>query len=39
MKLTCTNCGYAWEYGGQMQQATCPSCARKVRILEQLGKR
>lgn len=28
----CHHCGYEWEYGGKMNQATCPSCQRKTPV-------
>jgi hypothetical protein len=28
----CEYCGYQWEYGGEMQMATCPSCQRKTPV-------
>jgi predicted Zn-ribbon and HTH transcriptional regulator len=28
----CHNCGYEWEYSGEMKQATCPSCGRKTPV-------
>lgn len=24
--VSCKHCGYGWDYGGSMDQATCPSC-------------
>lgn len=26
------DCGYEWEYSGEMQMATCPSCQRKTLV-------
>lgn len=28
----CDSCGYAWRYTGDLDQATCPSCSKKVQI-------
>lgn len=28
----CDNCGYEWEYGGDLQRATCPSCQSKTTV-------
>jgi len=28
----CHNCGYEWNYGGEMQKATCPSCGTKTPV-------
>lgn len=32
MKIKCTHCKHKWEYKGKAQQATCPSCLRKVKV-------
>lgn len=29
-EVTCQHCGYGWEYSGELQSATCPSCQRKT---------
>lgn len=29
-KLRCHDCGYVWDYHGDLQRATCPSCQAKV---------
>lgn len=34
----CDNCDYAWEYGGDLLKATCPSCSGKVSV-DSAGKR
>lgn len=31
-EMKCTNCGYEWQYSGEMMQATCPSCQRKTPV-------
>jgi rubrerythrin len=28
IEITCSNCGYNWEYTGNAKRATCPSCGR-----------
>jgi hypothetical protein len=28
---TCDHCEYEWEYSGDMDMATCPSCQRKTK--------
>ncbi len=28
--VECSNCGYTWEYGGELQKVTCPSCQHKT---------
>jgi len=30
MIVECHHCGYEWDYQGDMQRATCPSCSRKT---------
>jgi len=30
--VTCTHCDYRWEYGGDLQYATCPSCRSKTAV-------
>lgn len=32
MKIICDNCDYEWDFGGKLQQATCPNCGSKVKI-------
>jgi len=34
--INCPNpkCKYKWKYGGSLLYATCPSCRRNVKILE-----
>lgn len=33
MDLTCHNCGYTWDYGGNSDYyATCPRCHYKVPV-------
>jgi hypothetical protein len=34
--INCPNpkCKYRWKYGGSLLYATCPSCRRNVKILE-----
>jgi len=32
MMTECTNCGYEWDYTGELQQATCPSCQKKTPV-------
>ena len=35
--LTCQNCGYSWEYGGDSDYyATCPRCLRKVPVKKEV---
>ena len=34
MKQKC-NCGYEWNYGGKLKNATCPSCLAKVVVVEE----
>jgi len=34
MKTKCENCGYKWEYKGELEHATCPNCNRKTRVAE-----
>lgn len=29
---TCDNCEYEWEYSGNLQMTTCPSCQRKTSV-------
>jgi len=31
-EVECHRCGYEWEYGGDMNRATCPSCGRKTPV-------
>lgn len=31
-EVECHHCEYEWEYGGEMERATCPSCGRKTGI-------
>ena len=31
MKIKCTNCGYDWEYKGQLDYTTCPNCQKKTK--------
>lgn len=33
-RLICPHCGYAWNYGGKLLKATCPSCNQKVDVEE-----
>lgn len=28
----CDNCGYEWEYSGDLPWATCPACTRKTEV-------
>jgi hypothetical protein len=30
--VECHRCGYLWDYGGNLDQATCPSCQRKTPV-------
>ena len=30
----CDNCGYEWEYTGELERATCPSCQLKTLVEE-----
>lgn len=30
MDVTCHNCGYDWEYSGDLPQTTCPACGLKT---------
>jgi len=30
VEVECQNCGYIWEYSGEMWTATCPRCNRKT---------
>lgn len=30
--MKCEHCEYEWEYSGDMQMATCPSCMRKTSV-------
>lgn len=30
----CNQCGYEWEYSGDLQMTTCPSCQRKTEVDE-----
>lgn len=30
--VTCRHCEYVWDYSGEMQMATCPSCQRKTPV-------
>lgn len=30
--VECQHCDYEWEYSGEMQMATCPSCQRKTPV-------
>jgi endogenous inhibitor of DNA gyrase (YacG/DUF329 family) len=30
--VECHRCGYLWDYGGVLGQATCPSCQRKTSV-------
>ena len=30
MTLECDHCGYEWDYTGDLEMATCPSCNRKT---------
>lgn len=32
--MQCPHCGYIWNYGGNMQKATCPSCGYKCKVEE-----
>ncbi len=35
MKLTCSNCGYEWDYQGESDYyATCPRCKTSVKVEE-----
>lgn len=29
---TCVHCDYTWEYGGELEKATCPSCNLKTPV-------
>jgi len=33
MKIKCENCGYRWDYKGQLEHTTCPNCNRKTRVV------
>jgi len=34
MKIKCNNCGYEWDYNGNMKLfATCSNCMRKIPII------
>jgi predicted Zn-ribbon and HTH transcriptional regulator len=33
-QLKCPKCDYDWDYTGQMQTATCPSCKGNVKVEE-----
>lgn len=28
--VKCDNCGYEWQYSGELPNTTCPSCQRKT---------
>jgi len=28
----CHDCGYEWEYSGDMKRATCPNCGVKTKV-------
>ena len=30
--VTCTHCGYEWQYSGNLKMATCPSCSGKTPV-------
>jgi predicted Zn-ribbon and HTH transcriptional regulator len=32
--VECEHCGYEWEYGGELEFATCPSCRTKTAATE-----
>jgi len=31
--IVCENCGYEWEYKGELEHTTCPNCNRKTRVV------
>lgn len=31
-EVTCNNCGYEWDYSGDLLLATCPSCGLKTDV-------
>ena len=30
----CHDCGYEWDYAGELRKATCPSCGIKTDVAE-----
>ena len=32
MKKTCQRCDYEWDYKGELENPTCPSCGYKIRL-------
>lgn len=30
--VECSHCGYEWDYSGELQFATCPSCRTKTAV-------
>jgi transposase len=30
--VTCHNCGYEWDYKGNLEKATCPGCSYKTDV-------
>jgi len=30
--MICKHCNYEWNYGGELGNATCPSCLKKTKV-------